>query len=315
MRERTRVLIVGCGAMGLFYAARLASAGVEVGVVCRRVEQVTLINSEGIRIEGAEGFETARVYAYHVLNVPRGQFDVGIVAVKAYDTASAVEVLYRGLSRRGVAVTVQNGIGPLEALEERFGVERAAAAVTYYGAMRVSDNTVRFTGGAGVYIGQRVEISERAEPLLGWLVDRLRDAGLNAILVDRSIEPWRWDKLIVNAGINPVTALTSAPNYIVVRSEWAKKLAVSLAGEGAKVARALGIPLPRDPEKAVVETAEATAYNRSSMLQDIEAGRRTEVDYINGAIVAKGRETGVPTPVNEAVLYAVKALEDALATR
>ncbi len=313
--KRVRVVIIGCGAMGLFYAARLASAGVDVSLVCRRLEQASLINSSGVRIEGLEGFGAARVTAYHVLNAPRGQFDLGIVAVKAYDTPSALDVLTHVLSRRGVAVTVQNGLGPLEALEERLGVERAAAAVTYYGVMRVDDNTVRFLGGAGVYVGQRVELSEQTEELLGWLVDRLREAGLNAVLVDRSIEPWRWDKLIVNAGINPVTALTGAPNYIILRSEYARRLAVKLAEEGAVVARKLGIHLPRGPGDAVVKTAEATAYNRSSMLQDIEAGRRTEIDYINGAIVVKGRETGTPTPYNEAIVYAVKALEDAVAVR
>jgi len=310
-----RVCIVGCGAMGLLYAAKLASVGVETMLVCRRLEQAQLINQEGIVVEVGGGFENARVPAVAALSPPRGQCTLGIVAVKAYDTPGAIEVLRQALRRGGVAVTVQNGLGPLEALEEAFGAERAAAAVTYYGATRLGDNRVRFEGGAAIYVGQRRGLSRDAEPLLGMLVDALRDAGLEAHLIDRSIEPWRWDKLVVNAAINPVTALTGAPNYIVLRSEWAQRLAFGLAEEAAAAARAHGVPLPREPRRAVEETARATAYNRSSMLQDIEAGRRTEVEFINGAVVAKAREKGLDAPLNEAMLYAVKALEDAVTLR
>ncbi|AEM39224.1 2-dehydropantoate 2-reductase [Pyrolobus fumarii 1A] len=313
--RQPRVCIIGCGAMGLFYAAKLASAGVDVALLCRRLEQAQVINSEGVIVEVEGGFENARVKAYLAVSPPRSQFDIGIVAVKAYDTPAAIDLLEVTLRRNGVAVSVQNGLGPLEALENSLGAERAAAAVTYYGVTRLGDNRVRFEGGAAVYIGQREKLHDRVEHLLGWLVDKLREANLNAYLVDRSIEPWRWDKLIVNAAINPVTAITGAPNYIVLHSEWAQRLAYGLAEEAATVARAHGIPLPREPRKAVEDTARATAYNRSSMLQDIEAGRRTEIDFINGAVVAKGREKGVETPLNEAMVYAVKALEDAVASR
>ncbi len=313
--EKHRACIVGCGAMGLFYAARLASTGVDTLLVCRRLEQAYVIGNEGIIVEVEGGFETARVQVALSISPPRGQCDLGIVAVKAYDTPGAINVLEQVLRRNSVTVTVQNGLGPLEALEKAFGEEKAAAAVTYYGVTRLGDNRVRFEGGAVIYIGQRRGLSQEAAPLLEWLVEKLRDSGLNAQLIDRSIEPWRWDKLMVNAAINPVTAITGAPNYIVLHSEWAQRLAYGLAEEAASVARAHGIPLPREPRRAVEETARATAYNRSSMLQDIEAGRRTEVDFINGAVVAKAREKGLDAPLNEAMLYAVKALEDAVATR
>ncbi len=313
--EKRRICIIGCGAIGMLLAARLASTGADVLLVCRRVEQAQLINEEGIVVEVGGGFENARVRAILGISPPRGQCSIGIVAVKAYDTPSAIDVLKPMLSRGGVGVTVQNGLGPLEALEEALGAERAAAAVTYYGAQRLGDNRVRFEGGAAIYVGQRRGLSRDAEPLLGMLVDLLNEAGFRAYLVDRSIEPWRWDKLIVNAAINPVTAITGAPNYIVLSSEWAQRLAYSLADEAAAVARAHRISLPRDPRRAVEETARATAYNRSSMLQDIEAGRRTEVEFINGAVVAKAREKGLEAPMNEAMLYAVKALEDAVASR
>ncbi len=306
-----RFCIIGCGSIGLLLAAWLASSGAEVVLFCRRLNQVQLINSSGVRVAAGGGEEVARVRAYLSSSPPQLGCDVCIVAVKAYDTEAVIPTIERSLKPNGVVVSAQNGIGPLELLEKQFGPQNVAAAVLYVGALRLADNLVTHTGGRRIVLGSH---TTRPRSLLEELAEALRAAEVEATVVD-NIDAWRWDKLVVNAAINPVTAITSAPNRVIIESEYARRLALELAREAHQVARSLGVNPPRSYEEAVLATAAATSANKSSMLQDLEAGRKTEIDYINGAVVRIGREKGVPTPYNEAVYLAVKALEDVLARK
>jgi len=274
---------------------------------CRREEQVEAINTYGVRVKHpGGGLEEARITA--VLQPPWGQFDVVLVATKAYDFPAALPEAINASRRDGLIVSLQNGLGCLEELEERVGAERSAAAVTYYASMRVSDNTVLFMGGTRVVLGQR---SRRRHPLLGALADALRRGGWRAEVVD-DIDAWRWDKLIVNAAINPVTAILGVPNGKLLASSHALQLCRCIIGEAVEVAEKAGVRLPRDPYKAFIETVKATRGNRSSMLQDIEARRRTEIDYINGALIAIATRMKMALPCNSIVYTLVKALEEVL---
>ena len=143
----------------------------------------------------------------------------------------------------------------------------------------------------------------------GELGDVLKAGGANVKIVD-DIEPFRWLKLAVNAAINPITALLRAKNGVVLENTYARDLAIKAAEEAWRVAAARGVQLPVSPVEEALRIAAATKENRSSMLQDISQCRRTEVDYINGAVVKYGEEVGVQTPVNKALWMLIKALEE-----
>ena len=307
-----QILVIGCGSIGLFYAAYLAKAGYDVTVACRTLEQANLINSEGIVVEYNGRIEVAKVSAVVSSNMPRGQYDIVIVAVKAYHVPQIVDVIINAIPRQrdSLIVSVQNGLGSLEFLEQKFGKHMVAAAVIYYGAYRLSPNHIVFVGGSGIKLGQHITKSN----LLTIFASMLRDSGLNVEIV-KNIDVWRWDKLIVNAAINPMTALLGVPNGYLLRSPHIVPIVECVVGEAVNVAEKLGIKLPRDPFKAVWETIEATRANKSSMLQDIESRRKTEIEYINGIIVKKGVEVGVPVPCNYMLYNLIKSLEDMLGVK
>jgi len=210
------------------------------------------------------------------------------VAVKGPDTPSALAVA------AGVPVIFQNGIGGLELARRRF--PEALGAVVTYGIYREGCRSeLRGWGEIVLPIGAE-EVAEV-----------LKRGGAKVEVVP-DIEPLRWAKLVVNAAINPITAILQAPNGVVVENPWARALAEKLATEAAAVARARGYAV-EDPVGAVFKVAEATARNLSSMAQDVMRCRSTEVDFINGAVVKHGEELGVETPFNRAAYLLVKALE------
>lgn len=238
-----------------------------------------------MRIEGAE--EPIEVVLVDKLP---GSVRYSLVAVKAYDTESTLGAI------AGTPVIFQNGVGGLELIRERLGV--GLGAVLTYGVSR---------------IGGVVELRGHGEVVLpeeaGELADALRAGGASVRIV-RDVEPYRWLKTAVNAAINPITALLRAKNGVVLESPHARALAEAAAREAGLVAERLGVKLPADPVEELLRVAAATRENYSSMLQDVLAGRRTEVDYINGAVVSYGRRAGVETPVNYALWLAVRALSD-----
>jgi len=175
--------------------------------------------------------------------------------------------------------------------------------VLNHGVMRAGGRAYKWVGGRESYLGQRGRTSH------GLIRKVSEDLALLQVRVVRDIEPMRWLKLCVNSGINPVTALLKQPNSVIAEVGWAGEVAALAARECHDVASAHRIPMSRDPVAEVVRVAEATADNVSSMAQDLIRCRRTEIDYINGKIVEKGEEAGVPTPVNRVLANLVRAAE------
>lgn len=298
--------------MGLLLATMLSSGGLEVVLACRRAEQAEVIREKGVVVEAHGGQWSAKIPAATPEALPRYNYDIAVVAVKAYDAATAAVEAKHLLRRSGVAVSIQNGLGAFEEIASTIGLERTLYMGLYIGARRIADNRVEYTGGRKAVIGPiAVEMGETLEKTGELLAQALRASNVEAVLVEDA-EPWRWDKLVVNAAINPVTAILGVINKAVYDNPYAREVAEAAAREAGIVAERRGVKLPRDPVRAVEETARATSSNKSSMLQDIEARRRTEVDYINGAIVQLGLEEGVYTPVNYTLYLEVKALEKAL---
>ncbi len=297
-----RVVVLGTGALGCLFAARLA-AHAEVWMLGTWAEGVAAVQRGGICVEepGHAWFATARA-ADDPAAVAAA--DVALVLVKSYQTGRAATWAAQVLARDGLAVTLQNGLDNGPRLATAVGDERAAVGVTFEGATLLGPGHVRHAGCGPTYIGAPPAAAGR----LAAFVSLLRKAGFDAHITSE-VEGMLWGKAVVNAAINPLTALWRVPNGELLASPDRRALLTALAQEAAAVARARGVALPFDDPIARVEAVcRATAANRSSMLQDVDRGRPTEIDSINGVIVAEGRRRGVPTPVNEVIWRLVRGL-------
>ena len=299
------VAIVGCGALGGVFAGLLAAAGLEVVAVCRSEEQRKIMAERGLCLL-EDGREThVRLHACPALPAEE-TFALVLVLVKAFDTEGAAASLAGRVSPATPVLTLQNGLGNAEALAARLKPEQVLAGVTTFGAQREAPDTVRLTGRGECIIGAWHRTAERhTRPV----ADLLNSAGVPCT-VTHNIVPVLWKKLAVNAVINPLTAITQAPNgELLERPELAPLFSV-IVEEVWRVAARHKIPLPTPPElvEEVRRVCRVTAANRSSMLRDIEEGRRTEIDSINGAVVRLGYERGVLTPANLVLAALVQVL-------
>ncbi|MBM4435072.1 MAG: 2-dehydropantoate 2-reductase [Chloroflexi bacterium] len=230
--------------------------------------------------------------------------DAAVVCVKTYGTAWAADVAARILAPDGVVATVQNGLGNVEELAKRVPRERISLGVIYVGAEMV-DGKLAATGSGRVELARPEHAGARER--LERLAAAMAAGGMTVGVVD---DPWPsvWTKLVVNAAMNPTTAIFGVTNRELPAHQAGRPIADDLARETARVASAAGVPI--DPEAAPgMWHAVASFVNRSSMLQDMSAGRPTEIDAISGAIAREGARLGVPTPVNEAMAILVRAVE------
>jgi 2-dehydropantoate 2-reductase len=290
------LLIVGTGALATFFAARLAAAGVDVTMLGTWLEGLAALRENGARLEGAAG---SRV---RVADKPIDCREVkyALVLTKAWQTERVARQLAECLAEDGLVVTLQNGLGNDKVLSEVLGQSRVGRGVTSLGATLLVPGIVR-PGGEGT-------VTLEAHPRLVSLEGMLRVAGFSVDVVEDA-QSLVWGKLVVNAAINPLTALLRVKNGELLENSSVRTLMGELAREAASVAEALGVVLPfPGPERAAEEVARRTAENTSSMLQDILRGAQTEVDVINGAIVHFGEKKNVPTPVNRVMWSLVKAL-------
>lgn len=292
-----QVLIAGTGAMACLFGARL-SPHAEVTLLGTWSEGLEALQHGGIRLE-AGGLETRhRVRATSNPLDGRGA-RFALVLVKSWQTRRTAEMLATCLAPDGVALTLQNGLGNLETLTEVLGADRAALGVTTVGAALLGPGIVRAGGMGPTYLVRH----PRLEPYL----PTLSQAGF-AIEVEDDVESLLWGKLVVNTGINPLTALLQVPNGHLLADEHARALMGDAARETAAVAGARGIRLPfRDAVAQIEAVAERTATNRSSMLQDILRGAPTEIDAINGAVAAAAAEVRLEAPVNRSLWRLVRA--------
>jgi 2-dehydropantoate 2-reductase len=294
------ILIVGTGALGTLFAARLAATGANVTLLGTWKTAIEAFNREGARLLQSDG--SGIQFPVRATDDPSecGEADLAIVLVKAWQTERAARQLEKCLPEHGFAVTLQNGLGNREILSARLGAGRVALGVTTTGATLLGPGLARM-GGEGLI---SLEAHSRSRELSGLL----RRAGFRADIV-RDANALVWGKLVVNTAINPLTALLRIPNGALLERPGARLAMAALARETAAVATALGVPLPfADPVSTAEDVARRTATNRSSMLQDVKRGAPTEIDAICGAVVRAGEERGVRAPVNWTMWQLVSAL-------
>ena len=300
-----RIAVLGTGALGCVFAAKLARCA-EVWVLGTWTAAIDAIRRDGIRIHQRDGstWQACVQATSDPVEVP--PCDVALILVKSYQTERAAAWAAQVLSPDGLAVTFQNGLDNGPKLEAAVGGERVAIGVNYTGATLIGLGETRHTAQLTNLIGARPAIAAKTAAL----IDIMTSAGLDTRATD-AIEGEVWGKAIANAAINPLTALWRVPNGEPLATPDRREILAAITLEAAAVARASGVRLPfADPVAHVESICRATAANRSSMLQDVERGRRTEIDSINGVIVTEGRRLGVPVPVNEVVWMLVRGCLD-----
>jgi 2-dehydropantoate 2-reductase len=294
------VLIVGTGALACLFAARLSAAGISVLMLGTWPEGISALAHDGVRLVDENGRENS--YPVTVTSDPRvcqGSLRA-MVLVKSWQTQRAAEQLNHCLDENGLALTLQNGFGNFEALCQSLGSARVALGSTTAGAHLLNPGVVKTAGEGIITLGVHARLKHLAELLgrAGFVVES--EADINSLV---------WGKLIINAAINPLTALLHIPNGELLNRPEARALATAIAREAAAVAVAKGIELPYpDPVVAVEAIIRHTANNYSSMLQDVRRGAPTEIDAICGAVMRAGKQTGVPTPVIRTITLLIGAL-------
>lgn len=294
------LLVVGTGAMACYFASRFAAAGTPFTMLGSWPDGVAALRQNGVRVTDPGG--NRKVYPVQVVTEPaacRGTL-FALVLVKSWQTEHIAQQLSQCLEVQGLALTLQNGMGNREKLALTLGSQRVALGVTTAGAYLLGPGHVQPAGEGTITLG----IHSRMKPL----ADLLRTAGF---IVESAPDPniLMWGKLVINAAINPLTALLRVPNGELLNKPTARALMAAVAREAAAVAVAKGVDLPYpDPVVATETIASRTASNHSSMLQDVLRGAPTEIDAISGAIVQASEHTGMPAPINRTLWQLVKGL-------
>ena len=301
-----KIAVVGAGAMGSLFGAMLAEAGNEVWLYDVWVEHVKTINQDGLTIERAEKTRTLSIKA---TTAPEqiGPAELVIIFVKSTHTASAAETARRLAGSDGAVLTLQNGMGNADILSELIDPERVLAGTTSHGATLLGPGSIRHAGVGATTIGAWSE-TEQGRARARKLSDFFTGMGIESEAVD-DVRSVLWNKLLINIGINAITALTAIKNGQILNLEITRELSRHAVEEAIKIAGEMNIKVREDAVEHVYTVAEATAVNRSSMGQDVDNKRQTEIGTINGFIVREAKRLGLKAPVNETLAALVETLQ------
>jgi 2-dehydropantoate 2-reductase len=305
-----KIAIIGSGAMGSLFGGMLALSGCDVLLYDIFREHVEKVAAEGLAIEDAAtgAVTVARPQASTDPGATEGA-DVLVIFVKSTATEEAAAQFARRARKDAIVLTLQNGLGNEEILTRHFGSGRTAAGVTSQGATFLGPGRIRHAGKGPTHICMSDGRNEKLAPLCR----ALERAGFETH-VSADVASLVWSKLVINVGINALTALTNQPNGKLLESDDTRAIMADLVGEAVAVAVARGIPLTHgDPLAVVFDVAGKTGANRSSMLQDFDRKRPSEIEVMNGAIVREAQKAGIAVPVNATITRLVRALEKARA--
>lgn len=298
-----KVAVVGAGALGCLFGGRLADAGHDVRLVHHRPEYVDRLNDRGLTIVHEDGRTLAVDVRATTDASEGGPADLVLVFVKSHHTAAALEEHAGCIGGSTAVLSLQNGLRHYERLIEFVGEERAFAGTTYQGATVEEPGVVHVDStGPSTFGGVDEAGARRIETALegaGFPVERVDDP-----------RPHIWAKQLVSLPIKPLAALTHLPNGRLAELEETRGLMAAVVAEAEAVVDHRGIDLPMDdPMAEVLAACERSRNHYSSMLQDVRAERKTEIDDVNGAIVEFAREDGLEAPVNELLTRLVRAKE------
>ncbi|HQH88448.1 MAG TPA: 2-dehydropantoate 2-reductase [Rectinema sp.] len=301
-----KISVIGSGAMGSLFGGNLAIAGENVVLYDVYREHIDTVNKEGLSIEDAE---TGKITVVHpqASSDPESvkNSDVLLIFVKSTNTESVANQFKSFAAPHTIVLTLQNGLGNDAILVKHFGIERTAIGVTSQGATFLGPGKIKHAGKGPTHI----TMADGNKTKLQDLAAALGRAGFETYISDE-VTSLVWSKLIINVGINALTALLNVKNGQLLEYEDIKQVMADLVKEALIVVKKKGIQLIYDdPLAQVYEVARKTASNSSSMLQDFQKNRPTEIDFINGAVVNEAQKLGISVPVNETVTRIVRTLD------
>ena len=296
--------VIGPGSVGSLITYSLNRSGIDPLIIFRTTQKARLAGKRGLSLQlSNQATISLRGYFTSYSEIPEGYIDVAFICTKSYDVPMATSSLKPKLKEKATVISVQNGLGSYEVIEAMLPEAEVLALVLNCGIFRKSDYDFIFSGCSKSYIGwQRKELPENID----LVAEHLKP--INVKLV-KNITPYRWIKLAVNAAVNPLTAIRGVKNGDILTDKYLRTLASSVVNEVKAVADSLKIRVFKDPMKELAKVVDATKNNYSSMLQDILAGRRTEIDFINGAVVGRASMAGIDVPLNKALWLLVKSIE------
>ncbi|MFQ5433695.1 MAG: ketopantoate reductase family protein, partial [Anaerolineae bacterium] len=288
-----KIAVVGAGAMGSLFGGLLAESGYQVWLYDIRVEQIEAINQNGLTIEKDGHSRCVDINATSDPNQIE-RVDLAILFVKSPHTRPASDIAGSLLGSDGLVLTLQNGIGNVDIIAETIAEERIVAGTTSHGATLLAPGRIRHAGTGATIIGMWAgKNMDRADRIAGVMTR----AGIETEVV-QNVQSVIWNKLLINVGINAITALTGIKNGEILDLEITRNLSRAAVEEAMSVARAQAIEIDEDAVRHVLRVAKATKANRSSMGQDVDNKRLTEIDAINGAVVRIAEKLGLKVPVN-----------------
>lgn len=305
-----RIAVVGAGAMGAMFGVTLAEAGNEVVLIDTNAAHVAAINAGGLKLSGVGGERVVRLPA-HTDVAGLGEFALVLVTVDANNTAAAAPSVAALLSDDGVALSLQNGIGNVEALVEHLGATRVLAGVSHHSAAYLGPGAVAFTHSKQIWLG---ELDGRQTARVAAIVGAFEAAGHPVELVADPIG-WVWSKFVLNCAGNALCASTGLRAGDIARTPELDRLQDRIIDEALALVAAKGLTLPEPDIRRTIKTMFFSKYNKPSMLQHVEAGRRTEIDALNGALVREAQALGLDVPYNEAITAVIKGIERAAERR
>ena len=292
--------------MGCLFAARLKKAGFDVDLYEKISQRAQVIHERGIHVQALAGDYDVRVPAWS--QKPPTAPDAVLFFVKSNDTKEAGRTVAPWVKESSLVLTLQNGLGNMDLLERIFGKARVLGGVTSEGATMLDHGRIRHAGVGETTIGPSCPGAEV-------IVSAFKDAGFASRMAE-DIHSLIWGKLIVNAGINALTALTGLKNGRLPQVKALHRTMEMVVDEAVAVAKAKQVSLPYpDPLSRVIDVCRATSENVASMLQDVLNERMTEIAFINGAIVREGKALGIPTPVNFVLTCLVEAIQETYGER
>lgn len=297
--------IVGAGAIGCLFGASLSLAGHDVTLIHRDLSIVRAIQKNGVSLRETDTTVTGIRVPVRKGPATLPGAEVLIIAVKAYDT-KAMAASYRGLVPLETTVlSLQNGLGNIETLQSALKNEVLAGSTTE-GAFSLGPGSVLHTGRGLTVIGDpRGTKSDTCSRIK----IAFEEAGFRT-KISSNMAGVLWTKAIVNSAINPLSGLTRLPNGALAKSSEIRKIGFQVMREGMSVSHAERVTLAGDPRKLWRRILLSTKANKSSMLQDIERGKMTEIRQLNGAILSRGNARGVETPTNRILTRIVLGIEE-----
>ena len=303
-----KIIVIGAGAMGCLYGLAMAGKGHEVRLVDTWAEHAEAMQRDGAMITGVGGEQRAMLPVSADASQWPGWADVAFLQTDTNNSVAGARVAKDALSPEGYAITFQNGIGNVEALVAELGEARVLGGISYHSAAMAGPGYALHTNAGVTYVGELDgSESQRAQ----MLSTALGETGFETEAVDNILDII-WTKWVHNCAINPICAASGLRVGEMARNPAAAAMQAHILDEIMAVVRAKGLRLTDDDPVGHIKAYCRLKYNRPSMQQHMEAGKQTEIDSLNGALIREAQGLGIPVPWNEALVAMVKAREAAM---